>query len=103
MQVTVVAEREVAPGSQESVKGLLRELRYRASRQPGFMSGMTAIDPRKPARFLTVCVWSSLGNWERWRGIQTGWEVTRQIEGLLNGKAAVEVWAMHEDAPVAAV
>ena len=66
MQVTLMVERNVIPGEQESVKGLLRELRSNATRQPGFISGQSVIDVFSPTRVMTITTWTSMSAWEAW-------------------------------------
>ena len=87
MPVTLMVEREVIPGAQSEIKSLLRELRSKATRQPGFISGETVIDAFNPCSFLTVSVWSGMSAWEEWRENPERLEVTERIGDLIQGRA----------------
>ena len=102
MQVTLMVERNVIPGEQESVKCLLRELRSNATRQPGFISGQSVIDAFSPTRVMTITTWTSMAAWEAWENSPERVSITSRIVGLLQEPPAAALGTGRADrlAPV---
>ena len=96
MQVTLMVERNVIPGEQESVKRLLRELRSNATRQPGFISGQSVIDAFSPTRVMTITMWTSMAAWEAWENSPERVSITGRIAGLLQEPPVLRLWGQEE-------
>ena len=96
MQVTLMVERNVIPGEQESVKGLLRELRSNATRQPGFISGQSVIDVFSPTRVMTITTWTSMSAWEAWENSPERVNITGRIAALLQEPPVLRLWGQEE-------
>ena len=103
MPITLTVERRVVPGNQGRIKDLLRLLRSRATRQPGFVSGQTVVDAFNPAIFMTVSIWSNMSVWERWEKNSERCEIVDQINTMLQDEPKVRLWSHDEDAPDAAI
>ena len=96
MQVTLMVERNVIPGEQESVKRLLRELRSNATRQPGFISGQSVIDVFSPTRVMTITAWTSMAAWEAWENSPERVSITSRIAALLQEPPSLRLWGQEE-------
>jgi heme-degrading monooxygenase HmoA len=86
MAVKVIIRRIVPEGRIEDLEPLLRELRTRAMRQPGYISGETLRRLDKPDEFLVIGTWSSQEDWNRWAKSQERNEIQGRIDTLLGGK-----------------
>ena len=96
MQVTLMVERNVIPGEQESVKRLLRELRSNATRQPGFVSGQSVIDVFSPTRVMTITSWTSMAAWEAWENSLERVSITSRIAAMLQEEPVLRLWGQEE-------
>ena len=103
MPVTLMVERKVIPGAQGEIKALLRELRSRATRQPGFISGQTVVDAFSPGIFMTISVWSDMAAWESWETDPERSEIIARVDRLIQEKPAPRMWFHDQDAPEGAV
>jgi heme-degrading monooxygenase HmoA len=86
MAVKVVIRRIVPEHRVEDLEPLLRELRTRAMRQAGYISGETLRRLDKPDEFLVIGTWSSQEDWNRWARSQERNEIQGRIDTLLGGK-----------------
>ena len=103
MSVILTVERQIVPGAQGDITRLLRELRSAATRQPGFISGQTVIDPRSPTTFMTISEWFSIKAWETWENNPVRADIIGQIGALLQTAPRQRLWAHDEDAPPGAI
>ena len=103
MSVILTVEREIVPGVQGDITRLLRELRSAATRQSGFISGQTVIDPRSPTCFMTISEWSSINAWENWEKNPVRSSIVEQIGALLQVNPKQRLWVHDEDAPPGAI
>jgi heme-degrading monooxygenase HmoA len=86
MAVKVIIRRVIPEHRAEDLKPLLRELRTRATLQPGYISGETLRRLDKPDEFLVISTWESVGDWNRWAKSQERNEVQGKIDTVLGGK-----------------
>jgi heme-degrading monooxygenase HmoA len=86
LAVKVIIRRIVPEGRAEDLEPLLRELRTRATRQRGYISGETLTRLDKPDEYLVISTWESSEDWERWATSQERKEVQGRIDTLLAGK-----------------
>jgi heme-degrading monooxygenase HmoA len=92
MTVKVVIRRVVPEGRAEDLEPLLRELRVRATAQPGYISGETLRRVDKPDEYLVISTWESTEAWKKWATSQERNEVQGRIDTLLGGKTGYAVF-----------
>jgi len=81
--IKVVMERRCKPGNERSLASLLVDLRAKAMRQPGYVTGETLIRLDEPAFYITIGTWTRIDAWKAWEGNEERFELTRIIDGLL--------------------
>ena len=99
MAVVLTVERGVIPGEQGEIKRLLRELRSKATSQPGFISGQTVVDAFNPTTLMTISYWSTIAAWEQWSKNPERTVITNRIDALLQGEVKERLWHYDEDTP----
>lgn len=67
MIVKVLTKREVKKGCQKDFFSLLRELRFNAMHQEGYISGETLICAKNTNKVVVISKWESLEDWEKWK------------------------------------
>jgi heme-degrading monooxygenase HmoA len=65
---------------------LLKELRSRATVQPGYISGETLRKIDTPDEYLVISTWESVEDWSKWSTSQERKEIQGKIDTLLGGK-----------------
>ncbi len=93
MAVKVVIERSVSPDNQADVAELLKDLRAKAIRQQGYISGETLFSVDRPGTHLTISTWEGLRGWKAWEANPERTEIVREIEGLLSLPSKLSVFA----------
>ena len=66
MAIRVLIEREIEPGRELQLNQLLLQLRAKAMRARGYISGETLRSLDNPNKFLVISTWNSLADWETW-------------------------------------
>jgi heme-degrading monooxygenase HmoA len=99
MAVKVIIRRIVPEHRVDDLQPLLRELRTRAMRQPGYISGETLRRLDKPDEFLVIGTWSSPEDWNRWAKSQERNEIQGRIDTLLGAKTEYGIFHYESSRP----
>jgi heme-degrading monooxygenase HmoA len=91
--VKVIIERSVSPDNQAELAELLKELRARAIRQPGYISGETLFSVDRSGTHLVISTWESLRDWKAWENEPKRLELSGRIEALLSAPSKSSVFA----------
>ena len=94
--VRVIIERRCRPGKEAELETLLVELRTRAMRQPGYISGETLRGDTlrtvsDPSLWLVISTWIDADSWQKWQKVPERRERESKIENLLVAPAEVTI------------
>ena len=92
MAVRVIMERRVRLGNEMELNDLLREVRARALRQPGYLSGETLVSAEDPAYHLVISNWLTLKDWQAWELKPERQELIQKINALLLIPPRTTIW-----------
>lgn len=67
MTVRVLIERHIKEGKEDELKELLKELRNKAAKQPGYISGETFRSAKDSSILLVISTWLNLEDWQAWK------------------------------------
>jgi antibiotic biosynthesis monooxygenase (ABM) superfamily enzyme len=97
MTVKVIIERSMSPERQEEAVELLTDLRARAMRQLGYVSGETLFSVDRQGTHVVISTWQSLNSWRSWEHNPERLEIAGRVEALLSipSKASVYEMALH--------
>jgi len=90
--IKVTMTRHVIPGRAYELYKLLVELRARALKRPGYLSGETLVLASDPDSHLVISIWSSLREWRDWEFHAQRLELLEKINALLTSPAKTDVW-----------
>jgi heme-degrading monooxygenase HmoA len=93
MAIKVVIERSVSAENQDELAELLKDLRAKAIRQPGYVSGETLFSVDRPGTHLVISTWETLREWKAWENNPERKGITYKIESLLNEPSRIAVYA----------
>ena len=87
MTVKILIKRSIGQELAQVVRPLIVELRSRAMRQPGYISGETLKCIDRPGEYLVISTWQSVNDWNIWIHSQERRILEEKIEAI-TGKAA---------------
>lgn len=90
--VKVIIERQVKSGKEEELNKLLKELRIKAIRQQGYLSGETLESVKDKSHLLVISSWLSDSHWRDWESNPERQEILEKIEPLLRAPARTVVF-----------
>jgi len=93
MAIKVIIQRKVPEGKQEALVPLLMELRTKAIKQTGYISGETLRNVDDPEDYIVISVWQSADAWKEWVAHPERKAIHEQIDTLLEGQTAYRVYA----------
>ena len=93
MAVKVIIERTVSPDNQGEVAELLKELRSKAIRQQGYVSGETLFSVDRPGTHIVISTWENLRDWKAWEKNPARMDITGKVDLLLEAPGKVSVFA----------
>lgn len=90
--IRVMIERCVTPDKETDVIKLLIELRAKALKQHGYISGETLRSSDNPSLWLTISTWNSSEDWKRWEKTTDRIETEKDIEPLLTAPEKISAF-----------
>jgi heme oxygenase (mycobilin-producing) len=98
--VKVLLERHVHKNDYEKMTGFLNDIRAKALRQPGYISGETLVKGDEPVDVLTIGTWISEEHWQAWFNSEARAELDNIISALILGEPTINVYkiaALEDD------
>jgi len=83
MAVRIIIERKIKKGKELDLAKLLLELRSRAVKQKGYITGETLRDYDDPSTHIVISTWESAEDWKSWSNRGERMEVQSKMEELL--------------------
>jgi heme-degrading monooxygenase HmoA len=92
MTVRVLIEREVEAGQEMKLQQLMTQLRAKAMKVRGYISGETLRSFENPHRFLVISNWNSVEDWKAWEKNPERLKFQEELSALLLGKEKTAVF-----------
>ena len=92
MAVKIFIKRYVKKGKTQEAVELLKDVRSRALKQPGYISGETLINHYDPCNITVVSTWQTIDDWIRWEESDERSAKENQLEGLQEGPTDFEIY-----------
>jgi heme-degrading monooxygenase HmoA len=67
MIAKIIIKRRFKEGRTRQIIALLNELRSRAVREPGYISGETLTKQGYPNNMVVIATWQTMEDWHRWQ------------------------------------
>lgn len=94
MAVRIIIERKIKKGKEVELSKLLLELRSRAVKQKGYITGETLRDYDDPSTHIVISTWESAEDWKRWSNREGRMEVQSRIEELLSEPSKTKIYEL---------
>lgn len=90
MIVKVIIKRDVIEGKEKDFFSLLKNLRFLAIDQKGYISGETLICAENTNRVLVISKWESLEDWGNWKTDKKRMEIDDRLSELQDNPTIYE-------------
>ncbi|OGO04582.1 MAG: hypothetical protein A2Y91_08070 [Chloroflexi bacterium RBG_13_54_8] len=91
--IRTIIERYCPPDKAAEMESLLVDMRTKAMRQHGYVSGETLRSLDDPSRWLVISTWLNAENWKAWQTNPERKEVSAKIDRLLAKPEKVSVFS----------
>jgi heme oxygenase (mycobilin-producing) len=92
MSVMVVIKRVFRMDKTSELIPLLKELRERSEKQPGFISRVTYSKLNDPGECIVINEWQTADDWINWMNLKETTELQWKIDSLIGEKTTFEIY-----------
>ena len=92
MPIQVIIKRKWQIDKPEELIPLLTELRSRAKKQPGYISGETLRSLDDPEDYMVVSHWETADDWKKWLQSKERRDLQGQVDSLIGERTFYEVF-----------
>ena len=92
MPIKVLIKRQFKEGSIKEIKKMLKEIRYIALDQEGYMSSETMWDHENPSRVVVASNWRNIKNWDNWIKNEKRQSTEQRFAEFLEGETEYEIF-----------
>ncbi len=95
--IRVLIERKIKPGKERKAWELLHELRSKAMRQTGYVSGETLMGHDDPSLWVVISTWVKAEDWQAWRNSPERKAIEPQEKALVAAPVKVTVLKFFDE------
>jgi heme-degrading monooxygenase HmoA len=92
MAIKVLIKRRFKEGHLKELNNMLKEARYGAMDQPGYISSETMWDHENPFRVLVASNWRDVESWNNWKNSDLRKSIRQKYEAYLDGETEYEIF-----------
>lgn len=89
--IRVLIERAVAPGLEQAYEEAVRKTLSHAVSQPGFISGESLRNVRRPNHHVVLCSWRTERDWQNWYASPERRECFMMVRPMLENEERITV------------
>jgi heme oxygenase (mycobilin-producing) len=95
MAIKVIIERKAIPGNDLELNRMLMELRAKAVKVKGYISGETLRELDDPNTCIVIATWNTLEDWKAWESNKDRVDVQAKIDALLRAPSKHRVFVYY--------
>ncbi len=92
MSVMVIIKRVFRMDHSKNLVPLLKELRNKSEKQPGFISRTTYSKLNDPGEYIVINEWETANDWINWMNQDEARDLQWQIDSLIGEKTTFEMY-----------
>ncbi|CCK79862.1 MULTISPECIES: antibiotic biosynthesis monooxygenase family protein [Desulfobacula] len=96
MIVKVIIKRDVTDGKEKDFFAHLKNLRFNAMDQKGYISGETLICAEKTNKVMVISKWEKLEDWNNWRNSKKRMELDGRLSKLQDNPTIYEPYVFSK-------
>ena len=94
MPIKVLIKRRFKEGYVNEIKKMLKEMRYDAMDQEGYISSETLWDHEDPIRVVVASNWRTIENWNNWLNSGSRKSIEQKFDTFIEGETEYEIFDM---------
>ena len=94
MPIKVLIKRQFKEGHVNDIKTMLKEVRYDAMDQAGYISSETMWDYENPCQVVVASNWRSIENWNNWLNSDMRRSIDKKFGKFLAGETEYEIFEL---------
>jgi heme-degrading monooxygenase HmoA len=80
------------PNQERALEGMLQDLRSKAMRQQGYISGETLVGIDVPSTYIVISTWTRVEAWKAWENSRERQEIVRLIAPNVTEETSVRIF-----------
>lgn len=93
MAIRVLIEREIEPGQEVKLLQILMQMRSKALRSKGYISGETLRALNDPNKYLVISTWQDVEAWKVWQKSEEREKYEKEMKQLLRAPERTAIYA----------
>lgn len=96
MITKVIMKRIITEGKESKFFSLLRDLRFKAMEQEGYISAETLVCADQTNKIMTISLWETMKDWKAWESNQKRIEMNKLLSALEEKPAECEIYVFSK-------
>lgn len=92
MAVKIMIKRRFKADHLQTASSLMMKARYRATRQPGYLSSETLTGLKDPGRVVVASLWETEKDWNAWKDSPERKEFSAELHKIQEGETELEYY-----------
>ena len=92
MPIKVLVKRQFKKGHFKEIKNLIKDARYEAMDQEGYVSSETLWDHKNPFRVVVASNWRNIKDWNKWENSGVRKSIEQRFDEFLDGETEYEIF-----------
>jgi len=92
MPIKVLVKRQFKEGHFKEIKNLIKDARYEAMDQEGYVSSETLWDHENPLRVVVASNWQNIKDWNKWENSGVRKSIEQRFNEFLDGETEYEIF-----------
>jgi len=94
MLAKILIRRQFRTGHTREIVTLLNDMRSAAMSQPGYISGLTLMEPDNPNKMLVIGTWQTIEDWDQWKSNADRTRLESLLEVYQEGPTQYEAYVV---------
>jgi len=100
MPIKVLIKRRFKAGYVNDINKVIKEIRFGAMDQEGYITAETMWDHDDPFRVVIVSNWRSIEYWNKWKTSELRKSIEQKLEKFLDGETEYEIFDLGVNPPL---
>ena len=100
MPIKVLIKRQFKEGYVNEINKVIKEIRFAAMDQEGYITSETMWDHEDPFRVVIVSNWRRIEYWNKWKNSDLRKSIEQKFKEFLNGETEYEIFSLGVNPPL---
>jgi len=100
MPIKVLIKRQFKEGYIKEINKVIKEIRFAAMDQEGYITSETMWDYKNPFRVVIVSNWRGIAYWNKWKNSDLRKSIDQKFKEFLSGETEYEIFSLGVNPPL---